>query len=363
MARISELHYSDAYAASTDVAEFLEVAIGANEDPADFTVGFYQANGSVGLEVNLQDGLDDGLITEVIDPDNGERVYVISADNYPIRLTDPDGGSAINYEAYALTNVDTNTLIDFYDIGGGTQNIVASGGVAAATGAAGSVVSVNIPTPTGPNTVGASIQFNQPDPGSAVFTDVSPGDSGLACFVTGTDIMTPDGPVRVEDIMAGDLVLTRDHGAQPVRWSGCQTVSGMGHLAPVTIAAGRYGARKDIAVSPQHRVLVTGWQAELLFAEAEVLVPAKALIDDQDVRRVPCRKVTYHHLLFDTHQIVESHGFWSESYYPIAHKAAGWAGATQAELAEIFPHLALGDLGPLARITVPVQLARLLRGG
>ena len=92
MARISELHYSNAYSGSTGVAEFLEVAIGANEDPADFTVGFYQADGTFGLDINLQDGLDAGLITETIDPDNGERIYVISSTNYPILLTDPDGG-------------------------------------------------------------------------------------------------------------------------------------------------------------------------------------------------------------------------------------------------------------------------------
>lgn len=357
MARISELHYSNAYASSSGVSEFLEVSLAPGEDPADFTVSFYQADGSHGLDVNLQDGLTAGLITEVIDPDNGERVYVISADNYPIALTDPDGSGTTNYEAYALTNINTNTVIDFYDIGSGTQNITAFGG--AASGA----TSVNIPTPTSPNTINASIQFNQPDPGTAVFTTVGPGDSGLVCFVSGTDIMTPDGPVPVQDITAGDLVLTRDHGVQPVRWAGCHAVAGMGRLAPVTIAAGRYGATKDVRVSPQHRVLVTGWQAELLFGEAEVLVPAKALIDDQGVRQTPCAQVTYHHLLFDTHQIVESHGFWSESYYPVAHESAAWARGTQDELAEIFPQLDLAGLGPLARTSVPLQLARLLRDG
>lgn len=361
MARISELHYSNAYSTQTGVGEFLEVALSASEDPADFTVGFYQASGAFGIDINLQDGLDDGLITEVTDPNSGEKVYVISSDNYPILLTDPDGGGSTNYEAYALTNIDTNTLIDFYDIGGGTQNITAMGGAAAATGPAGTVVSVNIPTPTGPQTVGASIQFNQPDTGTAVFEELTPGDSGLVCFVAGTELMTTNGPLPVEDIVPGDLVLTRDNGPQAVRWAGCQTVSGTGRLAPVTISAGRYGAQKDIQISPQHRVLVTGWQAELLFGQSEVLVPAKALIDDQDVRRTPCRKVTYHHLLFDTHQIIESHGFWSESYYPVANESAGWARETQTELMTLFPQLDMNDLGPLARTTVPMTLARLLR--
>ena len=92
-------------------------------------------------------------------------------------------------------------------------------------------------------------------------------------------------------------------------------------------------------------------------------MPAKALIDDHGVRRVPCRKVTYHHLLFDKHQIIESHGLWSESYYPVAHQEAGWAQDTQTELLEIFPQLELGDLGPLARTAIPVKLAGLLRQG
>ncbi len=78
MARISELHYSNAYAASSGEAEFLEVALNASEDPADFMVGFYQSDGSHGLDVNLQDGLTAGLITEIIDLENNEKVYVIS---------------------------------------------------------------------------------------------------------------------------------------------------------------------------------------------------------------------------------------------------------------------------------------------
>ena len=363
MARISELHYSNTYAnaANSNVPEFLEVALQPGEDPADFTVSFYQDDGTHGLDINLQDALDNGTVTVTTDPQNGEIVYVLSSEDHPFFLTDPDGSGATNYEAYALTNVTTNTLVDFYDIGGGTQNIVAIGGAAGATGAPGSVVSVNIPTPTGPDSVFASIQFNQPNPDVAVFAEVSPSDTGPACFVAGTGIMTPDGLVAIEQLGVGDLVMTRDHGAQPVRWTGQTTVCGTGRYAPVLVTAGRYGAERDVRVSPQHRVLVTGWRAELLFGEVEVLVPAKALVDDRFVRPEPCAQVTYHHLLFDRHEILDSNGFWSESYYPAAVQGKAWADTTHHEVCELFPELTDGASVPLSRPNIPVYLARLLR--
>src|SRR6056297_1430822 len=42
----------------------------------------------------------------------------------------------------------------------------------------------------------------------------------VPCFVAGTLIKTPLGDVPVEQLQAGDLVITQDHGAQPVRWAG-----------------------------------------------------------------------------------------------------------------------------------------------
>ena len=122
MARISELHYSDAYASSSGINEFLEVALSASENAADFSISFYEADGTEGLVVSLTDA----GVQMTYDTDSSEYVYVISADYFDILLTDPDGGGSGNYEAYALVNTDTSTVIDFYDIGGGTQNMVLS---------------------------------------------------------------------------------------------------------------------------------------------------------------------------------------------------------------------------------------------
>lgn len=329
MARISELHYSNAYAAQTGVAEFLEVALNPAEDPANFTVSFYNADGTVGIEIPL----DDPGVQVSLDPDNNELVYVISADNFPIQLTDPDGGAPDNFEAFALTNTATNQVIDFYDIGGGTQNIEAVDGVAAGS------TSVNLPVLVNPGQTTTTIQFNQPNPDVQVNAGLSPGDSGAPCFVAGTLVDTPDGPRRVETLRAGDMVLTVDEGACPVQWVGGRTVRGSGRFAPVRIRAGTLGARRDIHVSPQHRLLISGWQAQLLFGEDEVLIAAKALINGTTITSAPCDLVRYVHLFFDRHQLISTSGLISESFFPGAEGISGLSIDAADELLALFPEL------------------------
>ncbi|WP_170426938.1 Hint domain-containing protein [Ruegeria arenilitoris] len=344
MARISELHYSNAYAAQTGVSEFLEVALRSDEDPANFTVSFYQANGQVGIEIPLNHP----LVQVSIDPDNNEQVFVISADFFPILLTDPNGGGATNYEAYALTDTSTGEVIDFYDIGGGTTNIVAQNGLAAGE------TSVNLPVLVGPNQTTTTLQFNQPNPDTLVYGTLSPGDTGPPCFAAGTLVDTPDGPRRVESLRPGDLVLTQDDGPCPIRWVGGRTVTGRGRFAPVRIHAGAFGAERDIYVSPQHRLLVSGWQAELLFGEDEILVAAKSLINDATITSAPCDIVHYVHLFFDRHQLVSTSGLISESFFPGDQALSSLDCAAADELFSLFPELRNfpQSYGPTSR---PVQ--------
>lgn len=353
MARISELHYSNAYAASSGVSEFLEVALGPGEDPADFTVSFYQSSGFVGFEVTL----DHPDIQVSVDPDNGETVYVISADDFPILLTDPDGGGANNYEAYALTDTGSNTVIDFYDIGDGTQNITALDGVAAGA------VSENLPVLVGPGSTTTTLQFNQPDPDTLSYETVAPGDTGLACFAAGTLIETAAGPRPVETLAPGDRVLTRDRGLQALCWTGARTVRAQGRFAPVRIARGTLGAERDILVSPQHRLLVTCWQVELLFGVDEVLVPARALVNGDSIRRVEMDILRYVHLMFDRHEVVFSSGLASESFFPGAEGMRGLDRACAEELFALFPYLRHGTAfyGRMARPVPSGAQAALLR--
>jgi hypothetical protein len=350
MARISELHYSNAFASSTSVSEFLEIALSAGEDPADFTVGFYQSNGTSDLSISLSDP----GVQVIYDMQSDEFIYVISADFFNIRLTDPDGGGSNNYEAYALVNTTTNDVIDFYDIGGGTINILATNGIA--NGA----ISTNLATPTNANSSTYSLQFNQPNPTTLSYDALSEGDTGIVCFVSGTRISTPTGYRPVEALRAGDMVVTDDDGAQSLCWVGARTVPAVGAFAPILIKKGALGNVADILVSPQHRMVLRGWRAELMFGATEVLIAACHLINDRDIFRRPGGMVTYHHILFDRHQVVFAEDCPTESFFPGAQAMSNLDHQSRAELFQLFPELRVNaaDYGPMARMTVGGSEAR-----
>jgi len=188
----------------------------------------------------------------------------------------------------------------------------------------------------------------------------------LACFVAGTRIATDRGDVMVEDLQAGMQVWTMDHGVQPLRRVLGKRVDGTGVLAPVVIAAGVFGNQRPLRLSPHHRMLVSGWRAELLMGEAEVLAAARDLVDGTDIRVEPVAEVDYVHLLFDRHEIVFAEGAASESYHPFADDATVLAPETLAEIAAIFPDLGLAFwedtlLGGTARPCARPEEAALLR--
>ena len=137
----------------------------------------------------------------------------------------------------------------------------------------------------------------------------------VVCYLAGTLIETPDGPRPIESLQPGNPVITLDHGPMPLRWAGRFTVFGRGPLAPIRIAAGALGNRRDLLVSPNHRILLRAPQVELLFGAPEVLVPAKALVNGTTIHAAPMRRVTYHHLLLDGHQAIVAEGIASESLF------------------------------------------------
>jgi len=147
-------------------------------------------------------------------------------------------------------------------------------------------------------------------------TETPVGKFGPPCFAQGTLIETAHGPRAIETLMVGDMVITRDQGPQPLRWVGFRVCAGGRDNAPIRFAQGAIGNSRTLLVSPQHRILVTGWKAQLYFGAEEVLMSAKHLTNGDTICRAPCRMVTYHHLLFDRHQIVCSEGAATESLYP-----------------------------------------------
>ncbi|MDB4019258.1 Hint domain-containing protein [Planktomarina temperata] len=242
------------------------------------------------------------------------------------------------------------------------------------TGVTGAAHLIKIYTGTDPNNPGA-----QDGETYWAFTiPVSPGDSisrtsdgsaaqigyaALLCFTGGTLIKTQSGERPIEELAAGDMVVTMDHGPQPIRWIGSSKRRATGNMAPILIRKGALGNTRDLRVSPQHRMLLSSWHAEVLFGEREVLATAKSLVNDHSILREEGGEVEYFHMLFDTHEIVYAEGTPSESFHP---GPEGWKALdmpTRNEILELFPQLANGNFdsyGPSARASLKHKEGSLL---
>ena len=199
--------------------------------------------------------------------------------------------------------------------------------------------------------------------GNTVSTITYDEVEAITCFTRGTMIMTPSGEVAIEDLSEGDLVMTRDRGAQPLRWIGSQSVEAKGKLAPIMIHKGALGNDRDLLVSPLHRMLIEDWRAELMFGETEVLAAAKHLINGETIHVQEGGEVEYFHMLFDHHEIVTANGAASESFHP-GEQGIGWmAEEVREEIFEIFPQLRveIEGYGPAARTSLKAFEARALK--
>ena len=191
--------------------------------------------------------------------------------------------------------------------------------------------------------------------GDLVFLDGVGGETGrlsftnieVICFTPGTRIATPKGERLVEELKAGDRILTRDNGVQEIAWNG-QTrfdatyFAARPQLSPILIKAGALGnglPERDMLVSPQHRVLVNSSKAQCYFGENEVLVAAKHLVNGETVLQRRAEQATYIHFMCERHEVVLSDGAWTESFQPGEHSMDGMGKAQRNEIYELFPEL------------------------
>jgi hypothetical protein len=171
------------------------------------------------------------------------------------------------------------------------------------------------------------------------------------CFTPGVMIATPRGELPVEELKVGDKVITRDNGLQEIVWLGRQKFSWKDvcaepHLKPVVIRQGALGnglPERDMMVSPDHRILVTGDNTAVRFNEAEVLVSARHLLSGRKVFEVNSMGTIYIHFMFARHQVVLSDGAWTESFQPSDFVLKGMGNAQRNEIFEIFPNLRSED--------------------
>lgn len=138
------------------------------------------------------------------------------------------------------------------------------------------------------------------------------------CFAPDTLILTVDGELPVEELAIGDLIMTADHGARPLRWIGRRRVAfgtpETNRQKPIEIKAGALGSglpRRTLVVSPQHRMVLPGPNG------TEALCLAKGLTGLANVRRMAGKRATtYYALLLDQHEVIYAEGAATESFFP-----------------------------------------------
>jgi hypothetical protein len=170
--------------------------------------------------------------------------------------------------------------------------------------------------------------------------------SVVPCFVAGTAIETERGAVAVEKLCVGDLVMTGDGQFKPIVWIGSRKLSAeqlkiATHLCPIRIRQDAFGTgrpSKDLFVSPQHRIVIEGWGAEILFGTPKVLAHACHLIDDEKVTRfLPESEVCYVHFVLQDHDIVYSNGILTETMFLGEMALKAYDPSMVDELLELFP--------------------------
>ncbi len=273
-----------------------------------------------------------GIFSMTISDDDGSIQATAALDPGAAQVITFDGGPVNSYQFFYDDNIDINgsteTIRTFQlDIGGVTRSFVMSDTGSSIPGAA----------------VGDGFTLNS----YAGYTALP--YASLPCFAQGSRIETDRGEQPIETLCVGDLVRTKDHGYQPIRWVGNSRLSvrdllAQPHLRPVRIVAGAFGENlpaRDLRVSPQHRLLLDGWEVELHFGLDQVLAAAKSLTGRPGVGvDHACRAVEYFHVMFDQHQVIYSEGLATESFLVGETIREGMDRAQRDELLELFPELA-----------------------
>jgi len=283
---MSAAHISEFNAYSANGGDFVELSLPKGTDPSGFEVYAYNFDGTIkGGPFSLG---------SVVSTMGGRDVYVIE---------ETDGISISFDSAIALVEDGTVTQFITADSGSGTAVEGPANG-------------------TNPTQVGVSggNAFQSDDGGQTYYQQPNSNRGTVPCFAAGTQIETPNGAVAVEDLRVGDLVLTLDHGAQPIIWTQSRQQSLVGRDAaqmPVVLKQGCFGHMRpvrDTTLSPQHRILVgEAGQLTAIFRQSG-LAPAKGLVGLPGITQAPRRgHVSWHHFALKQHAVVFANGLAAES--------------------------------------------------
>ena len=142
----------------------------------------------------------------------------------------------------------------------------------------------------------------------------TPRPTPNSCFLKGTKISTPSGDRLVQELQIGDEVQTLA-GRKTIKWIGYNTFTKEEGRAwqdsVMPIRVGRFAIDdqtpyRDLYLSPLHCVFFN-----------EALIPVMYLINETSIAQGTPSEMSaleYHHVEFDTHEVIYAEGALVESY-------------------------------------------------
>lgn len=156
-------------------------------------------------------------------------------------------------------------------------------------------------------------------------------EEAFSAFARGTVFQTRLGPVAVEDLLPGDMILTAEGAYERLTWKGSMMlVPGaegqtreMRHLTRVSAEAMGLGRpNNDLVFGPSARIMHRAPGIKTLTGQQAALVPLRDFMDGVNiVELTPMTSVQVFHLAFEEHHTLITGGIETESYHPgLAHR-------------------------------------------
>lgn len=326
---------------------------GAGDDSIVATLGNDTLEGDAGNDTldggADNDSLEGGTGNDSLTGGTGDDIFVYGAGDGADTITDFNAGNTGTLSDGDLTNNDSIDLSAFYDDIWELHADYADDGTlnqSNATDVFGNAIDYSDNTLF---TFADSLTFTG---GSGDFSFFTFENTGVVCFTEGTRIATPNGDIPVEQLRVGDLVCTRDNGVQPILWHGVRCLEGASLHAkhkPVTFDPTFISSDRPLSVSPQHAMMVSLDGEEYLVRAIQLARLCGGMVRTDDA----CSHATYHHLMFESHQVIFAEGVCSESFYPGKQAIGALALPDRMRLANLFcdlPGASVADVyGPMAR--------------
>jgi hypothetical protein len=313
--------------------DFIEVAVDAGADVSTLVVTIYNSNGTV-RSTNPVAGLTPTTIA-------GKDVYVIDTGSPTFNGLGKTNGLSLS---------DGATVYDFFSFDDLATPITATAGAASGM------------TSTQIGMAGAGESLETSDGGATYNVQTMPSSGSVPCLTAGTDILTLQGAVKVENLAPGMQIATFNNEHVSLlsifrRKVTPAELTANPKLYPVRILRGALGnnlPKEDLIVSRQHSMLVSSKIAERMFGVRHALISAIKLTElpgiyvDDTVDRVE-----YFHLLFDKHEVIFAEGAPTESMFTGPEALKSVNSEAREEILTILPELADLEYTPESAQFVP----------